>query len=113
MPTKITPRLSVGGQIGPNHLESLASEGFTDIVCNRPDAEIPGGPVSATIAKAAQALGLKFHYLPIIPGQAMVETAAVLGQIVSHPGSKVFAYCRSGARSASAWQMAKAIVPAA
>ena len=105
--TYIQSDLSVGAQIEPEDLKKLKEQGFTDIVCNRPDAEHPDGPVSKTLARTASALGLAFHYLPIVPGEPMDEPAAGLAKIVAKPGTKVFAYCRSGARSTSAWQLAK------
>ncbi len=104
--TQLAPNFSVSPQIGPEHLAGLQTAGFTDLVCNRPDGEIPGGPVSALMERAARAAGLRFHYLPISPGQFGEDTRAALGRLTANPAARVFAYCRSGQRSAALWALA-------
>ena len=109
----LTPALSVSGQIGPEDLEALADAGFTDIVCNRPDAELPDGPHSDEMAARAGALGLGFHYLPIEPGGPMARQAERLARLTGQPGARVLAYCRSGARSSAAWALTLPGTPSA
>lgn len=107
--TDLSPSFSVGAQIGPEDVAALARRGFTDIVCNRPDAEHPDGPGSATIADAASRHGLTFHYLPITPGQPFDAEAQRLATVASRSGAKVFAYCRSGARASNAWALTRPV----
>lgn len=102
----LAPNFAVGAQITLNDLDELAANGFTHVVCNRPDSEHPDGAVSAKIARAAQQKGLGFTYLPITPGTEPSEQAAKLASLLSQPGVRVFAYCKSGARAASAWSLA-------
>lgn len=104
--TQLAPGFSVGGQISPEDVASLAAQGFTDIVCNRPDAEALGGPVSDMIATAASAHGIRFHYAPIAHFENPAPQVRKMAQVMAQPGARIFAYCRSGARSASAWSMA-------
>ena len=106
--TQLSPNLFVGAQIGPADLEHLAAAGFTDVVCNRPDGEHPEGPASRQLAASAAELRLAFHYLPIPPNAPIEEQALSLARLTSRDGVKVFAYCRSGARSAKAWNHAQA-----
>ena len=106
--TELAPGFSVGPQIETDDLNELAREGFTDIVCNRPDEEHPDGPVSTQMADRAAALGLAFHYLPIVHGEPFTAQAQRLAELTGRPGAKVFAYCRSGARSANAWTLSVA-----
>lgn len=104
--TKLAPNFFAGPQIEAADLEILVSQGFTDVVCNRPDREHPHGAVSEVMSNAAERLGLKFHYHPITPGEPFVEQAEHLAQIASQPDAKIFAYCRSGARTSNAWSLA-------
>lgn len=103
--TQLSNALFVGPQIEVDDLEVLARDGFTDVICNRPDIEHPTGPVSRIMAERAKDLKLAFHYLPISPGEPCDKQADKLAQLVLKPDAKIFAYCRSGARSANAWAM--------
>lgn len=104
--TKLAPNFFAGPQIETADLEILVRKGVTDVVCNRPDSEHPHGAVSEVMSKVAEKLGLKFHYLPITPGEPFVEQAKHLAQLASQPQVTIFAYCRSGARTANAWSLA-------
>ncbi|MDE0589999.1 TIGR01244 family sulfur transferase [Halocynthiibacter sp. C4] len=105
--TQLAPNVFVGAQISEEDLQRLASLGFTDVICNRPDAELPAGPTSQGLQSAAATLGIAFHYLPITPGEAFTAQAESLHRLAAKPDAKVFAYCRSGARSANAWSLAQ------
>ena len=39
---ELTESLSVAAQITPQDIRELAAQGFTTVVCNRPDGESPG-----------------------------------------------------------------------
>ncbi len=104
---QLSPKLSVGAQIASGDLKALAGEGFTDVVCNRPDEEHLEDPAWTTLAERAEKLGLQFHYLPIVPGEPIVRQSRRLAEIVARPGARVFAYCRSGARASNAWTHAQ------
>ncbi|MDD9923085.1 MAG: sulfur transferase domain-containing protein [Boseongicola sp.] len=103
--TQLAPNLFAGAQISEADLAMLASEGFTDVVCNRPDFEHPDSDPSSKLEDMSEKLGMAFHYLPITPGEPFVEEAEKLSSVVSRPNAKVFAYCRSGARVANAWSL--------
>ncbi|MBT8458583.1 MAG: TIGR01244 family phosphatase [Boseongicola sp.] len=104
--TQLAQNLFVGAQIEEEDLSGLADEGFTDVVCNRPDAEHPGSAPSSRMADTARSLGLAFHYHPITPGEPFAEEADSLSAVVARPSAKVFAYCRSGKRASDAWALA-------
>ncbi|WP_050927555.1 TIGR01244 family sulfur transferase [Aestuariivita boseongensis] len=103
--TQLAENLYVGSQIAETDLAALKQDGFTDVICNRPDEEHPGEAASAEMQKIATNLGLAFHYQPIAPGEPFARQASFLKRIVTQPGKKVFAYCRSGARSTNAWNL--------
>ena len=106
--TQLAPNLFVCAQIAEEDLSKLACEGFTDVVCNRPDDEHPGNAPSSRMADVAKGLGLAFHYLPIMPGEPFAAEADALSKVVARPGAKVLAYCRSGMRASNAWSLARA-----
>lgn len=107
--TQLAPNVFVGPQIEPQDIALLAGDGFTDVICNRPDEEHPGGPVSGIMARAAVEHGIRFHYLPITHGEPMEPQAQALRRLIAKPGSRTFAYCRSGARSTGCWQIARTL----
>ena len=102
----LSDKVFAAGQITREHVQALAKQGYTDIVCNRPDNEHPDGPVSAVIENAATGLGLSFHYLPVDGSGAPVEQARKLKLLAMRRNAKILAYCRSGARSRSLWTLA-------
>lgn len=104
--TQLASNLFVAAQIAERDLATLAKEGFTDVVCNRPDEEHPEDPNAQAMADTAADLRMTFHYLPIRHGEPFQSQAQNLKELVAQPGSKVLAYCRSGARSANAWDFA-------
>ncbi|MBW7923060.1 MAG: TIGR01244 family phosphatase [Rubellimicrobium sp.] len=107
---QIDARIWVAGQLGPADMEQAAQAGFTLLVCNRPDNEHgPGQPEFAAVAAAAEAAGITARHIPFggegpHPGQPE-ELARLLA---GHEG-KVLLYCRSGARSASLYNLARAL----
>jgi uncharacterized protein (TIGR01244 family) len=106
--TKISDDFFVGPQIDPSNVAALAKEGFRAIVCNRPDNEQYGQPSSEVVGRAAAEAGLSFHYIPVVPGQAGRKEIEAMAEALRTAEGPVFAYCRSGARSASLFQAARA-----
>ena len=104
----LTGELSVAPQIVALDLKALSDAGFKSIVCNRPDGEAgPDQPSFASIAQAAEAAGLKAQYLPAIAGQITPAHGAAMARLLAELPAPVLAYCRSGARSTSLWQLAR------
>lgn len=106
--TKISDDFFVGGQIAPSDVAALAKEGFRTIVCNRPDNEQFGQPSADTVSQSATAAGLAFHYIPVVPGQSGQAEVEAMADVLRSAEGPIFAYCRSGARSAGLFQTARA-----
>jgi len=99
---------SVAAQMSPADMEQVVTLGFRSVVCNRPDGE--GGavqPPSSAVEAAAQAAGLSFAYLPVVPGQFTTEQVREMKTLLATLPPPILAYCRSGARSANLIQMAQ------
>src|SRR5690349_5802349 len=103
----LTPTLSVTPQISPDDVATLAAQGVTTLICNRPDGEQPGQPDHDTMAAAAQAAGLQFEFIPVVSGQLRPEQAQAFGSALAKAPGPVVAYCRSGTRSATLWALSQ------
>ncbi len=106
-PQTINAELSVSEQIQPTELPAIAAAGFRAIVCNRPDGEGADQPTFAEIEAAAKTAGLQAGYLPIVSGKVSDEDAAKFGSLLDSLPKPVFAYCRTGTRSATLWSLSK------
>jgi sulfide:quinone oxidoreductase len=84
----------------------IKAQGITTIINNRPDGEAGHPSSNSQLQAAAEALGLKYHFIPFIgmnfPPQALVQMADALDQ----SSGKVLAFCRTGNRSINAWAKA-------
>ena len=106
MTRQLDDKVLVSGQIRPDEIAALRTEGVTLIVNNRPDGEEPGQPLGVEIEEAATAAGIDYRAVPIIRGIGPADADAMRDAISSSPG-KVLAFCRSGTRSALAWALAR------
>jgi sulfide:quinone oxidoreductase len=101
---RLSERCAVAGQIQPADVETLATEGFKTIICNRPDNEDFGQPTADQIAAACEPHGIAFHLIPVGHGGLSMDTVAKFRDVVSASEGLVLAYCRSGQRSSIIWQ---------
>ena len=97
----IDATLAVAPQMQPEELAALAEQGFTAVICNRPDGEEPNQPSLDAMREAAQAAGLAFHHIPVAGGQFPPAAVAAFGAIRRGTQGKVLAYCRTGTRAAT------------
>jgi uncharacterized protein (TIGR01244 family) len=104
----VTDDLSVAPQIGIEDVAEAKRQGFSAIICNRPDGEEPSQPSAAEIAAAAKEAGLTYAHIPVrgAPGPAEVEA---MRQAVEAADGPVLAYCRSGTRSITTWSIGQAL----
>jgi len=106
----LSPSFAVAGQISVDEVAAIAQAGFKSIICNRPDGE--GGPAQpsfAAIEQAARQAGLQVGFLPVVPGQISPDQVQAMARLLLELPAPVLAYCRSGARSTSLWQMTRAL----
>ncbi len=102
----LSPTYSVSGQITAEDVAAIKAAGFTKVICNRPDAEVPAAVGAAAIRAAAEAAGLAFVDNPF--SHAAFGMALVDAQEDAAAEGKVLAYCASGNRSTILWAMAQA-----
>jgi len=102
---QIDDKFAVSGQIATADVAEIARAGFKSIICNRPDTE-DGAIPHETMARAAAAAGLEFRFIPVVSGGITPDDVEVMAAAIGHLPQPVFAYCRSGARSANLYAMA-------
>lgn len=97
---QLDDRTLVSGQIGVRDVASLAEQGVTVLVNNRPDAEEPDQPRAADIEEAAAQAGIIYHFVPIIRGIGPADVEEMQKALREAADGKLLAFCRSGTRSA-------------
>jgi uncharacterized protein (TIGR01244 family) len=104
----LTDRYAVSPQIDPQDAAAIKAAGYTTVICNRPDAEVPGMLQAAAMRTALEAEGLRFVVNPI-DGRGMgIETVEAQAALLAEADGPVLAYCASGTRSAFVWAFAQA-----
>ena len=99
----LTESLSVAAQITPQDVANLAAQGFTSVVCNRPDGEVPGQATMDDMEAACNAAGLLFVRYPVDAMNFPGPDIEGLGALFDDPSQSVLAYCRTGTRCANLW----------
>ncbi|MBT8456030.1 MAG: TIGR01244 family phosphatase [Rhodobacteraceae bacterium] len=105
---QITPDFAVSPQIEPGDVPALKEAGFRTVVCNRPDVEVPHELSAEAMRAAVEAAGLTFVENPIDGSAITADGIAAQGTAADAGEGPVFAYCRSGTRSAMVWAMSQA-----
>ena len=105
---KLTPVYSVSPQIDPQDLPAIKAAGFTTVINNRPDGEIPPALQDAAMRQAALALGLEFVSNPVIGGALTMTNVTAQRAAMDAASGPVLAYCASGNRSSIVWALAEA-----
>ena len=100
---QLTETLSVAAQVTPQDIPNIAAQGFSTVVCNRPDAEVPDQTSMDAIEAACNDANLLFVRYPVdalnFPGPDLEG----LGELFDDAGQRVLAYCRTGTRCANLW----------
>jgi uncharacterized protein (TIGR01244 family) len=104
----LTDSYAVSPQIDLSDLAAIKAAGFTTVIDNRPDGEIPENLGASEMQRAAAALGLTFVINPLIPGAFTPQNIAVQAQACDSATGPVFAYCASGNRCSIIWALMNA-----
>lgn len=104
----VAPGYSVTGQIKESDLATLAAEGFTTVICNRPDSEVEPELQSRFMAAEAERLGLDFVYNPISTTGLNAGNVRLQAETMERSRGPILAYCRSGRRSTVCWMLVNA-----
>ena len=102
---QITPAFAVSPQIDPADLTQIVAAGFTCIICNRPDDEVPISHQAYAIQIAPEAAGLQFVCIPVTHQGLTRDLIAQQKTAIVNADGPVLAYCASGTRSSIVWSL--------
>jgi uncharacterized protein (TIGR01244 family) len=104
----LTPDYAVSPQIEPADVAVIAAAGFTTVICNRPDGEVPPELRADALRVAVESAGLRFVENPMLPGMLDPDTLSAQSDAMAAATGPVLAYCASGNRSAILWSIVRA-----
>ncbi|WP_306119464.1 MULTISPECIES: TIGR01244 family sulfur transferase [unclassified Roseitalea] len=99
---------AVTGQLHPDQMTAVAEAGYKGLICNRPDGEAPAEPQYEPIRAAAEAAGMTVRYVPVSNQVGITpDNVQAMRAALDELDGPILAYCRSGARSAKLYEIAK------
>jgi uncharacterized protein (TIGR01244 family) len=104
----LTDTYAVTPQITPEEVSLIAAAGYTTIIDNRPDAEIPPDLQTEALRNAAALAGLGFVVNHVIGGAITMDNVRLQGEAIAAAAGPVLAYCASGNRSSIVWALSQA-----
>tara|TARA_R110002073_G_scaffold5380_7_gene33220 strand:- start:73 stop:621 length:549 start_codon:yes stop_codon:yes gene_type:complete len=104
----LSPTYAVSPQIAPEDVAAIAAAGYTTIICNRPDSEVPPALQAAALGAAAQAAGLAFVTIPVTHQTLNADMVTAQRAAMDASNGPVLAYCASGTRSSIVWSLGQA-----
>lgn len=105
---RLTESFSAAPQLAKADYEAAKTQGFAMIINNRPDNEEPGQFNDAQSRQAAEAAGLGYESIPMVPGEITPDMVDRMGAAMARAGGPVLAYCRTGTRSTMLWALSQA-----
>ena len=103
---KLDDAITVAYQIAVEDVQAIRDQGFTVLMCNRPDGEDPGQPLWEDVKSAAEAVGLKTAFLPVASREDAIAMKEPFQAAMDAADGPVFAYCRTGTRCEILWTLA-------
>ena len=104
-PIRLNENYHVSPQIELEDIKKFADQGFSKIICNRPDDEIPTELHSEYMAIAAKEAGIEFEILPLTHQTMTPENIAKQGDLIDTATGQILAYCASGTRCTVVWAL--------
>lgn len=106
--TKLTDEFSTAPQISVEDIVEIAQLGFKTIINNRPDEE--GGdeqPTSAQLKAKAEALGLAYVHIPVVPNNIMPNQVDAFALAYNSAAKPVLGFCRTGNRAGNIFKLSQ------
>ena len=101
----VDQRFSITGQLNEADLDTVHNQGFKLVINFRPDGE--GGeaqPSNARLAVKAQALGLAYAHIPVVPNQIQPADIEQLHALLTKHAGPILGFCRTGNRANQVYQ---------
>lgn len=104
----LTETYAVSPQIDPEDFLAIKEAGYSTVIDNRPDHEIPASHHTDVMREAAVAAGLNFVANPVIGGALTMENVQAQAAAITAATGPILAYCASGNRSSVCWALSQA-----
>lgn len=101
---RLSESCAVASQIQAADVANFVDDGFSTIICNRPDGEDFGQPTAEAVKAECEVHGVTFHNIPIGRSGLTMDMVESFRAAVASSEGQVLAYCRSGQRSSVIWQ---------
>lgn len=106
---QISNRLFIAPQLTDADLSAAKAKGITTIINNRPDGEEATQPTASDNRRAAEAEGLSYVHIPVVPGQVNEGQVRAFQNALDHADGSVLAHCRTGTRSATLYAIGEVL----
>lgn len=104
---QLTENLLVSGQPALEDLRDLSAQGVTTVICNRPDGEGEGQPTMDDVEAVLAEQGIALVRYPVNPATFPGEDLSLMANALDSGSGKVYAFCRTGTRTANLWVLAQ------
>ena len=102
--TELAPEVFTTGQVTEQDLKLVADQGVKTVINNRPDHEEPGQPLTEDLQRAAEALGMKYIYQPVVSGAMTPKNIEDFREIYPAVEKPLLIFCGTGTRSTYLFQ---------
>ena len=105
---KVADGFYVAPQLEAEDFAEAAAMGIRTVINNRPDGEAADQMGDAEARAAAQANGLAYAHVPVVPGGIYPDHIAQMKTAMDGHEGPYLAYCRTGTRSCHLWALTNA-----
>lgn len=105
-PVQLSSSVWVGPAPTRDTLQLLAEAGFRSIINNQPDGDENLLMTTEEVAAEAAAAGLSYVHIPVEGRNPLEKDVRSFDNALTTLPIPIFAFCRTGGRSASLWAMA-------
>lgn len=106
---QVSDKLFIAPQLTAGDIRAAKAAGIAAIVNNRPDGEEAGQPTSEENRRIAQAEGLGYTHIPVVPGQVTRDHVKDFQAAVDQADGPVLAHCKTGTRSATLYAIGEVL----
>ena len=106
--TALTTQVSVTGQMNLDKFSALLKQGFRSVIVNRPDQESGNAVSVSQLREVAEKSHVSVIYQPVESGKISQTDIQEFAKYYNELTKPILLVCRSGSRSASLFNQAKA-----
>ncbi len=105
-PVELSTSVWVGPAPNPGSLRQLTEAGFRSIINNQPETDEDLSMTPDEVATEAASVGLSYVHIPVEGRNPLEKDVHRFHDALTSLPPPIFAFCKTGGRSASLWAMA-------